>query len=101
MSLALRIRMKYEPLQMEDIVELRKKIDQIDQELLKLLQRRFQLVSLVKEFKKANDWPVIDEARRAEVLKLFVTRARDLGVSMNFAESLFNLIHSESVRLQC
>ena len=48
---------------MEELAELRKKIDEIDKELLALVLKRFDLVDRVAEVKKANNLPVFVPGR--------------------------------------
>lgn len=52
-----------------DLSSLRKEIDSIDKELVQLIEKRFNLVLQVGNFKKANNIPVLDENREELVLK--------------------------------
>lgn len=47
----------------------RKEIDKIDREIVKLLEKRFILVSDLGIYKKKQNLPVYDEAREKEVLE--------------------------------
>lgn len=49
--------------------QIRKEIDQIDQELVALLERRMVCVSEVVAYKKAKGLPVLDQGREREVLE--------------------------------
>ena len=52
-----------------DIKILRNNIDNIDKEIVKLLEKRFEVVKGVIEYKLSNNLPILDEAREKEVLK--------------------------------
>ena len=52
-----------------DLDQIRKEIDQIDQELVALLERRMVCVSEVVAYKKAKGLPVLDQGREREVLE--------------------------------
>jgi len=49
--------------------QIRKEIDQIDQELVALLERRMACVSEVVAYKKAKGLPVLDQGRENKVLE--------------------------------
>lgn len=49
--------------------QIRKEIDQIDQELVALMERRMVCVSEVVVYKKAKGLPVLDQGREREVLE--------------------------------
>ena len=53
---------------MSKLEELRQSIDQIDQELVRLFERRMAVTHEVGEYKQANGIPVLDTAREREVL---------------------------------
>ncbi|MEG0392935.1 MAG: prephenate dehydratase domain-containing protein, partial [Anaerovoracaceae bacterium] len=54
---------------MTSLLELRKKIDQIDQQLLSLFEQRMALSLEVAKNKKSNATPVANPAREAEILE--------------------------------
>lgn len=55
---------------MDDLIKIRKEIDETDNKLLKLFEYRMELVSKVAEYKKNNGIPVYDPVREEEKLKL-------------------------------
>jgi chorismate mutase len=67
----------------------RKRIDQIDEEILKLLEERVSEARKVGEEKKKLGKPVKDPAREEEVIE-HVTKSTKLEPS--FAKKLFKLI---------
>ena len=52
-----------------DLDQIRKDIDQIDQELVALLERRMVCVDQIVEYKEQQGLPVLDQVREREVLE--------------------------------
>lgn len=48
--------------------EIREKITEIDNKIIKLLEQRFELCKRVGEIKRANRLPILDEKREQEIL---------------------------------
>jgi prephenate dehydratase/chorismate mutase/prephenate dehydratase len=80
---------------MMELEELRRKIDIIDAEILKLLNRRMEFAVRTKNMKPDVD----DKAREEEVLGLVANRSKGL-VKPEFSQKLFREIMSESKTLQ-
>lgn len=56
---------------MENLEKLRTKIDKIDQKIGDLLQKRFQAVEKIKDYKAKFKLSVTDKARETEILHKF------------------------------
>lgn len=69
------------------IEELRKKIDQIDLELLPLLNERFEAAKRIGELKKERGLPLSDLTREKEIL----SKIRSLGFCADVEDVLENL----------
>ena len=54
---------------MEDLKQLRQQINDIDQEMVKLFERRMKVSSKIGQFKKENNLPIYDKNREEQVLK--------------------------------
>ena len=52
-----------------ELQEYRKRIDEIDRELVKLFCQRMTVVGDVAQYKKANSLPVLDESREDALMK--------------------------------
>lgn len=52
---------------MNDLLKLRNKIDQIDNEVIELLKERFSIVIDVKKYKAINKLPILDENREKAI----------------------------------
>lgn len=60
--------------------ELRRRITEVDEQLIRLIGERKELVLEVGEVKAALGLPVLDPRREAEVVRRAAARARELGV---------------------
>jgi len=82
------------------IQDLRVKIDQLDEELIRILSARFSLVEEIGNLKVASALGVVDLERKARVLARFQMMASESNLSAEFTEKLYELIHGEAVRRQ-
>ena len=79
---------------------LRAKIDRLDDELITLLQQRGEVAKEIGELKSKEKVTIFQQARLDELLELRKTQAAKCGVSEEFVDKMFHLIHEESVRIQ-
>jgi chorismate mutase len=80
--------------------DLRKEIDEIDQQILEILVKRVDVVKQIGELKNEHNMPVVDEERREKVLELITQRAKIFHLSEDFVKKLFKEIHDHAVELQ-
>lgn len=66
--------------------EYRKEINSIDEELVKLLERRFNVVLKIGQYKKENHLPVYDEKREKMVIENCVTMLENKNYSRNIED---------------
>ena len=57
-----------------DLLECRREIDNIDEELVKLFEKRMNIAINVAKYKIENNMPIFNEAREIEVIKKNVAR---------------------------
>lgn len=62
---------------MKVLEQIREEIDQIDQELVRLLEKRYICVDEVVRIKKEHDLPVLDNNREKLVLKKISNQVKD------------------------
>ena len=62
---------------MKDLNSLRNKIDKIDNEIIDLLNDRFDIVKEIGEYKKENNIPVEDKTREEIILQILDTKLSD------------------------
>jgi chorismate mutase len=78
----------------------RGQIDRIDDELLTFLKARMQISNQIGIAKSNQKVTVLQSNRWQQLLALRMTKAQELGLSSEFVEKMFTLIHEESVRIQ-
>ena len=78
----------------------RKQIDKIDEEIIKLLAKRFETVTKIDKFKKENNLSIIDNNRFQKVLNKVKNIASKHGISVSFIQDMYNLIHKYSCELE-
>lgn len=83
---------------------LRKEIDYIDSQLLQKLYNRLSICRKIGEFKKDNNIPTFQGSRWHDVLKRIKNEANTVlnchGELDYFIDNIWNLIHSESIKIQ-
>jgi chorismate mutase len=75
----------------------RRRIDRLDQQLLRLLNQRARLALAIGRIKKRRKWPVFDAYREAFVLR-HVTRVNRGPLSARAIHHIFQAILSECRR---
>ncbi len=80
--------------------EFRHTINDIDSELLRVLEQRMAVVEKIGAYKYENNVAVFQLDRWAEILKTRKAKGYKLGLSDEFIQAIFQLIHSESIRIQ-
>jgi len=78
------------------IENLRKSIDELDLDILKLLSKRKNLVKEVGKLKENLDLPVFDKKREQEILNSILLKAKQLGLDVNFVSNIFSSIFQSS-----
>jgi chorismate mutase / prephenate dehydrogenase len=89
-----------DPLRARPLPTLRAMIDSVDRDLLRLLARRFAIVSEIAEYKRGHRLPIRDFQREREILDDRRNRGTPLGLSPQLIESVFRLILWASRDLQ-
>lgn len=84
----------------EDLSELRKQIDELDDQLLELLAKRMRVSCEIGTFKKEHNMTVVQTDRYDEILNTRITQAEKMGMNPEFMRVVLEAIHEESVRKQ-
>lgn len=79
---------------------LRDQIDQIDEQILKLILVRFQVVEQIGKEKQELSLPTLQIGREEEVMQRLYKLGTTQGLSGNFITGLFKMIIEESKRIQ-
>jgi chorismate mutase len=84
----------------ENLVELRKQIDELDEQLLETLSKRMRISQEIGTYKKEHNIQILQTSRYDEILGKRITMAEQLGLSGEFMKTMLEAIHEESVRVQ-
>lgn len=84
----------------ENLSELRKQIDECDNNLMQELARRMRVAREIGTFKKEHNMTILQTGRYNEILDKRGSQGSLLGVDSEFIKKVFELIHEESVRQQ-
>ena len=84
----------------EDIRELRKQIDELDNQLMDLLAKRMRVCREIGQFKKEHNMTVLQPARYGEILDKRGAQGSLCGMGADFVKKVFESVHEESVRQQ-
>lgn len=81
----------------EELQQLRSEIDDIDDELMALLARRFEITGKVGRLKASRQMESLDAGREQEKLSHLRARAEELALNPDFVYSLFEILFAEVV----
>lgn len=79
---------------------LRKKIDNLDEELLKILSERMEIAKQIGDYKKANNISVFQSNRWNDLLLNRINYGKELNLSEELILNIFNEIHNASINIQ-
>lgn len=84
----------------EDLSDLRKQIDELDDQLLELLAKRMRVSCEIGTFKKEHNMTVVQTGRYDEILNTRIAQAEAMSINADFIRTILEAIHEESVRQQ-
>ena len=84
----------------ENLTLLRQQIDQIDNELLEILNKRMRVSREIGQYKKEHSVQIVQADRYGDILKSRIKLAEEMGMSGDFMKDVLVSIHEESVRQQ-
>lgn len=84
----------------ESLYDLRKQIDDLDNELLQLLSKRMRVSREIGQYKLEHGMSVLQTGRYSQILDDRVKQAETMGMSGEFSLKVLEAIHTESVRQQ-
>ena len=80
--------------------ELRKEIDSADEDLLKILSKRFDIVREIGKLKKEKNIPPLDQKRWDEVIKKIIQKAKKHNLPEQLIIKLYNEIHLTAIEME-
>ena len=84
----------------EGINELRKQIDELDNQLMELLAKRMRVCREIGQYKKEHNMTVLQTSRYNEILDKRGAQGSLCAMDSSFVKKVFEEIHEESVRQQ-
>jgi len=84
----------------ESIDQLRKQIDDLDNQIMEILSKRMRVCREIGQYKKEHNMTVLQSARYNEILEKRGAQGSLCGMAPEFVASVFEQIHEESVRQQ-
>ncbi len=84
----------------EGIYELRKQIDDLDNQLMELLSKRMRVCREIGQYKKEHNMTVLQTVRYNEIQSKRGAQGALCGMDPDFVRKVFEEVHEESVRQQ-
>ena len=84
----------------EGINQLRKQIDELDNDLMQLLAKRMRVCREIGQYKKEHNMTVLQAQRYNEILDKRGAQGALCGMDSQFIKNIFEAVHEESVRQQ-
>ena len=84
----------------EGIHELRKQIDELDNQLMELLSKRMRVCREIGQYKKEHNMTVLQTVRYNEIQSKRGAQGALCGMDPDFVRKVFEEVHEESVRQQ-
>lgn len=88
------------PATTEDLSELRRQIDEMDNTLLELLAKRMRISREIGRYKLENEMPILQTTRYDEILSDRALQGEKMQLSGDFVRKILENIHEESIRQQ-
>ena len=85
---------------MEKLQNFRRRIDSIDEKIIRLISERLEICKEVAEFKSENDIPMMQPERVKEVLRKRKELADELQINPLLIENIYKLIVEEACALE-
>lgn len=84
----------------ENLNILRQQIDQLDNDLIEVLNKRMRVCREIGQYKKEHRMQVVQIGRYDDIMKSRIKLAEEMGMSGDFMKSVLEAVHEESVRQQ-
>ncbi len=84
----------------ESLTELRKQIDEMDDQLLEVLAKRMRVSREIGTYKKEHNMQILQTQRYSEILEDRIQQAVKFGIDGDCMKKILETIHEESVRQQ-
>lgn len=85
---------------LDKLIQLRRIIDSIDEELLQIIAKRLKVIEEIGEHKKDHNITIFQLERWIEILDTRVNLADKLNLDPEFVKRIMSEIHKESIQIQ-
>ena len=85
---------------MDALLNFRRELNSVDEQIIRLLGRRYEICRAVGHYKRQHDIPMMQPGRVAEVKERCARMARENHVNPEFAVRLFGMIIDEACRME-
>lgn len=85
---------------LHNLEDLRQKIDQYDNQLLKVLEERMKVAEKIGQYKKDNNITILQPDRWKEIIEKTLEKGKGFNLSDDFVVTIFKAIHQESINKQ-
>ncbi len=84
----------------ENITQLRKQIDEIDDQLIDILSKRMRICREIGQYKKEHGMTIVQTSRYSEILDKRGAQGSLCGIGPDCIKKVFEAVHEESVNQQ-
>lgn len=84
----------------ENLSELRRQIDDCDNNLIEILSKRMRISREIGTYKKEHDITILQRTRYDEIISKRSAQGQQCGMDGEFIKKVFEAIHEESIRQQ-
>jgi chorismate mutase len=85
---------------LDTLEDLRFKIDKCDDEIIRQLERRMEIVISIGKYKKENKMTILQANRWDSIVKKTIEKANQIDLNPDFISKIFKTIHQESIHKQ-
>ncbi|HSZ12409.1 MAG TPA: chorismate mutase [Solirubrobacteraceae bacterium] len=85
---------------MSGLEPFRRRLDELDEQIARLLGERFEVCREVARYKSEHDIPMMQPARVAEVRARYLSRGADVDLPADFTAALFELLIDATCKLE-
>jgi chorismate mutase len=78
----------------------RQRLDEIDEQVVRLLGERFDICRAIAEHKRVNDMPMMQPDRVETVRERYLARGVEVDLPIDFAAGLFELVIAATCEME-
>jgi chorismate mutase-like protein len=85
---------------MSGLEPFRRRLDELDDEIARLLGERFETCREIALYKRAHEIPMMQPERVAAVRERYLQRGREVKLPADFSKSLFEILIAATCKLE-